>query len=78
MAERLPELLDADDAGGGQAKVANLDVVLRVDEDVDGLEVAVDHALRVDVHQALADLAEHPPHALRVLRKDKKKNEPNK
>ena len=60
-----PLLLPAED--GGEAEVADLDVVVGVDEDVDGLEVAVDHALGVDVHEAFQDLPEHPPDPLPVL-----------
>ena len=41
---------------GGQAKVADLDVVLTVDENVDGFKVAVNHALGVDVNQAINNL----------------------
>ena len=56
-----------DEPRRGEAKVPDLDVVLAVDEDVDGLQVPVDHALGVDVDQALDDLPEHPPHLGRVL-----------
>ena len=55
------------ESSSGEAKVPDLDVVLAVDEDVDGLEVPVDHALGVDVDETLDNLSEHPPHLGRVL-----------
>ena len=56
-----------DESRRSKAKVPDLDVVLAVNEDVDRLEVPVDHALGVDVDETLDNLSEHPPHLGRVL-----------
>ena len=53
--------------GGGQAKVAYFDVVLVVQEDVDWLEVPVDHPGRVDVVDAVHHLPEHPENPVPVV-----------
>ena len=41
---------------GGKAKVADLDVVVWVDENVDGFQISMDHGLSVNVKQSFKDL----------------------
>mmetsp|Transcript_23490 Transcript_23490/g.58798 ORF Transcript_23490/g.58798 Transcript_23490/m.58798 type:complete len:326 (-) Transcript_23490:264-1241(-) len=48
---------------GCKAKVTDLELPVARNEDVVGLEVAMDDARAVDVREALAQLAEVPPHA---------------
>ena len=51
----------------GDAKVSQEDVAILSDENVLGLEVAVEHVARVDVHECARDLGKHD--ARRRLRK---------
>ncbi len=56
-----------DGADCSQSKVANFNVVLRVEKNVHWLQVAVDHALLVNVHEPFNDLAEKTPDAWHVV-----------
>lgn len=57
----LALILKCQKAGGGQSKVADLHLAPRIKENINRLQITMNHALLMDMRQALSYLTEQLP-----------------